>query len=267
MSTSVSASHTSGTSSTSIPASTYPSSPAALSSGAILGIVLGTIAVLAILVGLVITLVRRRRLRCSGFERVDNPRLLHDVKGSPKIRSRGVLGTVVAPPGRERYMQHSQQSSVEPLLLTTADYSPSRTRLPRSPFRPAHSDGVFVAEYVELGVIQAEYDPYAVVNDSTGGSTVSNAPPVANWEYSPQSRFGNQTYWEMEETNKTAQGAVSHSPRTPPFINRTLKKHPDRVPSTVVAGMCVALETTAPDVYHIRRSWRADWTVDRERCT
>ena len=214
-----------------------------------MGIILGTVASAAILVGLVITLVRRRRLRRSGFERVDNPHLLHGVKGLPKTRSRGVAPA--EPRTRERYMQHSQQSSVEPLLPTTADYSPSRIRSPRSPFRPAHSDGVFVAGHFELGVIQVEYDPYAAVDDSTGGSIVSNAPPVANWGSSPQSRFGIQTHWEMEETNKIAPGTVSHWPRSPPFINRTLKKHPDR---PVVAGTCVALETTAPNVYHIRRS-------------
>lgn len=159
-----------------------------------------------------------------------------------------IHGTVTAPPrtrdnGSRKYMSHSQQLSVEPLLPTTPGYSPSRIRSPRSPFQQ-YSDA-FVAPHVELGVIQGEYDPYAEINDSpvlaSRGGTPVQTTPVINWKSSPQSSsYGDdvQTYKEMEEANWIASGT---RPRTPLFINRTLKKYPSETQLATVTGTLLHL--------------------------
>ncbi|KAL4071341.1 hypothetical protein V8B97DRAFT_1962772 [Scleroderma yunnanense] len=280
MPTSASSSPAAGTSSTKTSASTSTSS-GTLSADVIVGIVVGAVFAVIALTALVIFLVRRRQLRRSGFERVDNPRRLRGVNAASGERSIPSLGTGITPPeprirdkGLGKYMGHSQQQSVslEPLLPTTARDSLPRVHSPRSPFRPGceHSDGVFGPDQVELGVIHDEYDPYAEFDDSAavaspGGPPIPNTPPVAHREstlnrYTTYSRVGNgdQIHRGMK-SSRTATEPDSPRSRTPLFISRTLKKHPDGHPSAPVTGhneqTGLLTQIDAPDSEQIQPRW------------
>lgn len=233
-------------STTAINPQTHVSSSTTLSSGEIAAIVIGSTLAFAILVCLAIFLVKRRRLRRAGFERVDNPQLRGLRMYSRGLGHSGFHGSIVDAERSGRRASHGQQASVslEPLLSCGTGqrrqpYPSPRTQSFSPPFRPVGEPlepALFGGDRDERDV----YDPYAEIDspnvlgaDMAGRSNIPipSTPPTVHWEpfvrgYASHSRCasGDQTDRGIQIVDRATTDSLSHKPL---FINRTLKTHSD----------------------------------------
>ncbi|KAG1716225.1 hypothetical protein ID866_965 [Astraeus odoratus] len=233
----------SSTTSAVTPASTLISPSTALSPGVIAGIAVGCVVAVALFVCLAIFLVRRRRSGRSGFERVDNPRQLRDMWAYSS--EFGLHSQDSGFGGYTAYNTQQPSVSSRPLLASTGRTRSSRAwprkRSSDSPLRPfrEQSDTTLVADRMEQGEADDAFDPYAEIGwtppcsglISRGEITPPNIPRIAYRQSSPNryashSRFpsGDRTDRGMDDLAGVASNTSPHRPRTPLFINRSLKK-------------------------------------------
>ncbi|KAI5986801.1 hypothetical protein EDD15DRAFT_1512530 [Pisolithus albus] len=231
-------------STTAINPQTHVSSSTSLSSGEIAAIVIGSTLAFAILLCLAIFLVKRKRLRRAGFERVDNPRLHGLLMYSTDLDHSGFHVSTADAERSGRRVSHGQQASVslEPLLSCGTGqrrqpYPSPRTQSFSPPFRP-------VGEHPEAALFGSDrdeqdiYDPYAEIDgpvlgaDAAGRSNIRfpSTPPTVHWEpfvrgYASYSRCASgDTDRGMHIVDRATTDSLSHKPL---FINRTLKTHSD----------------------------------------
>ncbi|KAI6009875.1 hypothetical protein EDC04DRAFT_847551 [Pisolithus marmoratus] len=235
-------------SSSAISSTTGTASPTqtTLSSGAVAGIAIGSTFAFVILVCLAIFLVRRRRLRRAGFERVSNPRQLHGLRAySGRLGHSGFRRAIgdVEQSGKHSIPGQQTSVSLEPLLNRGTGprrqpYPSPRTQSLGSPFQSVgeHLDvTLFGSDHGEQDV----YDPYAEIDGPVLGAhaagrsniPVPSPPPTVHWEpflrgYTSHSRraSGDQADRGMEIADGTATDPMAHKPL---FINRTLRTHSD----------------------------------------
>ncbi|KAI6168648.1 hypothetical protein EDD17DRAFT_632733 [Pisolithus thermaeus] len=241
------------------------SSSTTLSSGEIAGIVIGSTLVFAILVCLAILLVKRRRQRRAGFERVENPRQLHGLrKYSEGLGHPSFHGAVADAERSGRRAAHGQQASVslEPLLSRGTGQRHQPYPSPRSqsfnfspPFRPVGEHLEPAHTFASDRGHQDVYDPYAEIDGPAlgvgtagrGDIPIPSTPPTVHWEpflrgYTshPRGTSSDQTDRGMQIPDRTATDSTCHKPL---FINRTLRTHSDvSLPPLRASGMYVDVE-------------------------